>query len=109
MGACLNGVGRSRFRFNKRGAVMRTTLAVVAFLVALLAPFSLQADLTGNTETTQDGGTFTVDPAGILFIDRVVDDSTTLTLTNSAVTSGVQALLVGVNNSGSLVIGAGSV
>ncbi len=51
------------------------------------------ANRTINTDFTQSGGTFEVDPAGRLLISHATNDPT-LTLTNGATTSGVRGVTV---------------
>lgn len=84
------------------------TPPVIAILMALISASPLRADLTISTDTTQNGGTLVVDPAGVLLISDPMNDPL-LTLTNGASSSGIQALLVGnLNAEGRLLIEEGS-
>lgn len=67
------------------------------------------ADTTISTNTTQSGGTFTVNPAGALTIAG--SPIPLLTITSSATTQGIEDVFIGAGSGsgGSLLIGAGSV
>ena len=96
--------------------------SLVLLSLALVSPKSAHADRTVTTDTTQDGGTFVVDPAGGLRISDATNNPL-LTLTNGANSSGITGMLIGtgtnvqgqllvenkssLSNSGSAVIGFG--
>ncbi|MBX9656623.1 hypothetical protein K2Y11_23650 [bacterium] len=84
------------------------SLSAIALMMVLFSASPLRADLTITTDTTQNGGTLVVDPAGVLLISDPMNDPL-LTLTNGASSSGIQALLVGnLNGEGRLLIEEGS-
>lgn len=86
------------------------TPSVIALSMTLIAASPLRADLTISTDTTQNGGTLVVDPAGTLTVSNDVNNPL-LTLTNGAGTSGIQSLIVGKsgNEQGQLLVGSGSI
>ena len=79
-------------------------LAVAGF-VGVTGPAESNAQLIITTNTTQDGGTLTVDPAGVLVLHG--NPVPLLTLTNGATTNNVWGLVVGSYASGSAATGGG--
>lgn len=63
----------------------------------VFAPATVLAQRNITTDTTQDGGTFVVDPAGALTISDSVNNPS-LTLKGGANTSGIQGLFIGLDN-----------
>ncbi len=85
----------------------RLGLAVAGFVgfVGVTGPAESNAQLIITTDTTQDGGTLTVDPAGVLVLHGNLVPL--LTLTNGATTNNVWGLVVGSYASGSAATGGG--
>ena len=97
--AAPNGSGPTRRCFFLGG--------LVGLLTFGLLTSAARAELVISSNTTQNGGTLTIDPASYLLIDGA--GSPTLTLAGGAVTSGVNATIVGGTNGGRLFISGGSV
>ena len=86
--------------------IVPQTVIVSLMALALLATVS-RADVTITTDTTQNGGTYTVSPAGVLIVNNVTNP--TLNLTNFTATSGVMAVIVGNTAHGALSVNSGAV
>lgn len=82
--------------------------AAVCFALALAIPSTAWADLEVTSDQTQNGGTLTISPDGVLVVSD--DDNPQMTLTSGANSSGVQAVIVGNLNgdAGQLLIQGGS-
>ncbi len=87
------------------------SLGALAVVALATAPLSW-ADLNVTSDTTQNSGTLTVDPAGALVVSHDSNDPT-LTMTNGAngdIDSGVKAVIIGnqTGHAGTLLINGGS-
>jgi fibronectin-binding autotransporter adhesin len=101
-------------RTNRQLRKMRTGYLAVAgagLTLGLSIGGPLDAATIVNIDTTQTGGSLTINPAGELVVSGPTGP--TLTLTNAATSAGVQGIVVGttqspIGNSGKLVIQGGS-